>query len=131
MPPEDQGLELDDSTVAAVRAAAAGLASQHGRGVPRSLMLQLVRSAQRPMTILDGRPPVAVIRQSCDGTSTMFSTLTPRERDVASLLATGRSNRQIASELVITVPTVKDHVHRILRKTGLPSRAAVGAAWRG
>jgi DNA-binding NarL/FixJ family response regulator len=33
--------------------------------------------------------------------------------------------------LVITLGTVKDHVHSILAKTGLRSRAAVAATWHG
>lgn len=59
-----------------------------------------------------------------------FACLTPRERDVAKLLAAGRSNKDVAAELCLSVATVKDHVHNILRKTGLRSRAAVAAAWR-
>lgn len=131
MPQKAQGSELDDATVAAVRAAAAGLVSQAGRGVPRTLVVQLAESTQLPVTILDGHPPVAVIHQPRHGASTVFATLTPRERHVADLVASGLSNQEIADELVLTVATVKDHVHRILRKSGLPSRAAVTAAWRG
>jgi DNA-binding NarL/FixJ family response regulator len=54
--------------------------------------------------------------------------LTPRECDVARLLAQGLANKQIAAELGISTATVKDHVHHILRKTGLQNRAAVVAA---
>jgi DNA-binding NarL/FixJ family response regulator len=58
-----------------------------------------------------------------------FAGLTPREREVAALIARGLRNAEIARELVISTATVKDHVHRILRKTGFTSRAAVAAAW--
>jgi DNA-binding CsgD family transcriptional regulator len=54
--------------------------------------------------------------------------LTPREREVAGLLAVGRSNREIAEALVITEGTAEVHVKRILNKLGLKSRAQV-AAW--
>jgi DNA-binding NarL/FixJ family response regulator len=54
--------------------------------------------------------------------------LTGRERDVARLLAAGRSNREIADALVITEGTVEVHVKHILSKLGLRSRAQV-AAW--
>lgn len=57
--------------------------------------------------------------------------MAPRPRCVAELIARGLSNQQIADHLVITVATVKEHVHRILHKTGLSSRAALGADWRG
>jgi len=54
--------------------------------------------------------------------------LTPREREVAFLLAGGLTNRQIAYELTISERTVTTHVDRILRKLGAASRSQV-AAW--
>ena len=57
--------------------------------------------------------------------------LTKREQDVAMLAAGGFSNQQIATALFISLATVKDHMHAILRKTGLSSRAQLIAAWYG
>jgi DNA-binding NarL/FixJ family response regulator len=54
--------------------------------------------------------------------------LTARERDVASLVARGLANKQIARQLGISVGTVKIHVHRILEKTGMPGRAAIAGS---
>ena len=54
-------------------------------------------------------------------------TLTPRERDVARLLAEGLTNREIARRLVVSEHTVHRHVTNILRKLELPSRAAAAA----
>ena len=54
-------------------------------------------------------------------------TLTPREREVALLLAGGLANRQIAGELTISERTVTTHVERILRKLGAASRSQVAA----
>jgi len=48
--------------------------------------------------------------------------LTRRERDVASLIAGGFTDRQIAEQLTITISTVGVHVHHILAKLGLRSR---------
>jgi predicted ATPase/DNA-binding CsgD family transcriptional regulator len=53
--------------------------------------------------------------------------LTPREMDVLRLVAQGRSNREIADSLFISVPTVKRHLTNILRKLDLPSRSAATA----
>jgi len=53
--------------------------------------------------------------------------LTPRERQVLALLAAGRSNRQIAADLVISEHTVARHVQNIFGKVGVTSRAAAGA----
>jgi DNA-binding NarL/FixJ family response regulator len=58
-----------------------------------------------------------------------LAVLSRREREVAGLLAQGLSNKQVARRLAITLATVKDHVHRILRKTGLPNRTAIATAW--
>jgi hypothetical protein len=46
------------------------------------------------------------------------------------LTADGLGNQQIVRRLSLAVTTVKDHVHRILTKTGLPNRAAVAAVYR-
>ena len=54
--------------------------------------------------------------------------LTAREQEVAVLMATGHTNRQIAEALVISQWTVDAHVRHILTKLGLRSRAQV-AAW--
>ncbi|MEM7117558.1 MAG: LuxR C-terminal-related transcriptional regulator [Chloroflexota bacterium] len=58
------------------------------------------------------------------------ATLTPREVEVLRLLATGASNRAIAAELVVSIPTVKTHVSRILGKLNVKSRARAAAAAR-
>ena len=55
------------------------------------------------------------------------SLLTPREREVLAFVAAGRSNREIASELVVSQHTVHRHVANILRKLGEPTRAAAAA----
>ncbi len=53
--------------------------------------------------------------------------LTPREREVAALLARGLSNRSIASQLVISEQTAETHAKRVLAKLGLSSRTQLVA----
>ena len=56
--------------------------------------------------------------------------LTSRQRQVLSLLKEGRSNKEIASVLNIAEATVKNHVHQVLQKLQVATRAravAVGA----
>jgi DNA-binding NarL/FixJ family response regulator len=54
--------------------------------------------------------------------------LTRREREVATLVARGASNRQIAGDLVIAERTAERHLENILAKLGLQSRTQV-ALW--
>jgi len=57
--------------------------------------------------------------------------LSPREREVLRLMASGRTNRQIADELYISTRTAANHVGNILAKLNVPSRtAAVSFALR-
>jgi DNA-binding CsgD family transcriptional regulator/tetratricopeptide (TPR) repeat protein len=55
--------------------------------------------------------------------------LTAREREVAGLVASGLSNKQIGEKLVISERTAEGHVERILSKLGFRSRAQI-ASWR-
>ena len=55
-------------------------------------------------------------------------TLTPRQTQVAALVAQGWSNRQIAEELVISERSAESHVERIRARLGFRSRAQI-AAW--
>jgi pimeloyl-ACP methyl ester carboxylesterase/DNA-binding CsgD family transcriptional regulator len=50
------------------------------------------------------------------------SNLTPRELEVLALIAAGKSNQEIAAELVISINTVTNHVKNILGKTGTSNR---------
>jgi len=84
-----------------------------------------------------GEPAAASVGSADVGTSPGASTLGPigpggalteREQEVAALIAQGRSNREIAAALVITLGTAANHVQHILNKLGLHSRAQI-AAW--
>ena len=52
--------------------------------------------------------------------------LTRREQQLAQMISGGLTNKEIAAQLNLSEQTIKNHVHRILRKLGTPDR--VGAA---
>jgi ATP/maltotriose-dependent transcriptional regulator MalT len=93
--------------------------------IPELRDMQMQPSLDRALTLsaqrLSPAPPTAV-RLSASGT------LTTREREIAGLVARGLSNREIASQLVVSEGTVEVHVKHILSKLGFKSRAQV-AAW--
>ena len=129
-------MELDEKTLATLKRALAALNDDSARPVGQDWLAPLAELAQ-PGTRLRvdleasrtlGAPLVTVARTSQPH---LLDALTPRQKDVARLVMAGLSNRDIASELGISVATVKDHVHAILDRLDLPSRAALIAATRG
>jgi LuxR family maltose regulon positive regulatory protein len=64
------------------------------------------------------------------GAGGLVEPLSDRELQVLRLLAAGRSNRQIADELVVVVDTVKKHVGHILDKLGAANRTQAVARAR-
>jgi len=53
--------------------------------------------------------------------------ITPREREILALIATGRANKEIAAELGVSEDTVKRHVSHILEKLDVNDRAQATA----
>jgi DNA-binding NarL/FixJ family response regulator len=80
-----------------------------------------IQAAARGEVFLD--PAIARrLTQEILSPQTGLSALTDRERAVLSLVATGRSNKAIAKELVISERTARTHVSNVLRKLQLTSR---------
>ncbi|HTU74910.1 MAG TPA: response regulator transcription factor [Trebonia sp.] len=94
-----------EELLAAVRVIAEGEALL-APNVTRRLISHFVRQPD------PRRPPPGALEQ-----------LTSREREVLALIALGLSNAEIASQLVMSVPTAKTHVSRILAKLGAHDRA--------
>ena len=67
--------------------------------------------------------PLAPDRPPADASSA----LTRREKEIATLVARGMTNRQIATELSISEHTAATHVARILKKMGIQSRSQLSA----
>ena len=61
-------------------------------------------------------------------TKDQFNGLTPRERDIAALIAQGKSNKEIAEAFVLSNRTVESHISNILSKLNFTSRSQI-AVW--
>ena len=70
-----------------------------------------------------GKPEVSTMQPGENG----FSQLTQREREIAVMISQGRSNKEIARELTISLHTVKAHVRGIMGKLALRSRVEIAA----
>lgn len=63
------------------------------------------------------------VRKTATTEATAFNRLSPREREVLQLLAEGKSTRQIATDLHVSVKTIEVHRKQIMDKLGLQSLA--------
>jgi len=99
------------------------------KDTPSEELADAIRSAHRGYTQLGPGLFKKVFSQrsvasknSADSLRFELVNLTPREREVLSLIATGASNREIAEILCITQKTVKNHVSSILSRLHLRDR---------
>ena len=95
-------------------------------GAAVSPLVELGRALSTPQAIglaTSGPGPTAPGTRESTGVPTL---LTPREREVAALIAEGLSNRQIGERMLITRRTAAAHVEHILDKLALTSRTQVG-----
>jgi DNA-binding NarL/FixJ family response regulator len=117
----------DEALAGMLRAGASGFVL---KGVPAADLQQAVRIVAEGGAWLD--PSVtsrvlSVYREAPAPPSRdddALATLTARELEVLSLIGRGRTNTEIARELVVSAGTVKTHVHHIFAKLDLRNRAA-------
>ena len=86
------------------------------------LAVQLIKRLTSEPTERRREPPPAPEKRIIDAPPAPLEELTPRELEVLPLLAQGKSNPQIAKELVISRATAKVHVRHIIDKLGVSDR---------
>lgn len=110
--------------------------------VPKSAAPAVIVSAIRlvmdggfyvPHELLKAHPGSAVQQSLAACSEPAQASITPRQNEVLRLLATGKSNKEIARELDLSEHTVKIHVASLLRALGVHNRtqAAVAARQQG
>ena len=125
--------DLDQHVVDALRAGAVGFLL---KDVTADGLVDAVRRAAagepvlapavlaRVMDHFSARPPTATVP------TPGFADLSLREREILALIGAGRSNAEIAEELVISMATVKTHVRHVFAKLDLRDRAQAVVAAR-
>lgn len=118
-----------DVVRAAIRAGACGYLV-HGAFDPQDVEAA-VRGAARGFGTLSPAAVVALAQEEQGSQVRTDHDLSAREVEVMELIAQGRSNRQIASELFLSEKTVKNHINRIFAKLGVTGRAQAVSWWLG
>jgi DNA-binding NarL/FixJ family response regulator len=117
--------DLDDYVYEALRSGASGFLL---KDAPRADLVAAVRVAAAGDALLAPSVTRRLIEAfarrpaSSAPAPSRLASLTPRERDILLQVARGRSNTEIARELVVTEATVKTHVGHLLAKLGLRDR---------
>lgn len=129
-------MAINDVVLSALKRAVTAVKDEAPRPVPVELLKPLVDIARPGLHLhLDieasrtiGAPIVTIANNS--DTANLLAPLTRRQREVADLIIDGLPNRAIATQLGISISTVKDHVHAILERLEMPSRTALVSAMR-
>jgi DNA-binding NarL/FixJ family response regulator len=72
-----------------------------------------------------GRKVIARIPEVSEVSTMDWNKLTPRERQIVKLIATGANNEEIAANLYISTKTVKNHITNILSQLNLRNRTEI------
>jgi DNA-binding NarL/FixJ family response regulator len=122
--------DTDDRIVGAVKAGAKGYLL---KGSPREELFRAIDLVAKGGSLLQPIIASRLMAHISTDNAAKSDQLTEREAEVLGLLAQGKQNKEIASELVITERTVKFHVSSILSKLGAGNRteAVTIAAQRG
>jgi NarL family two-component system response regulator LiaR len=112
----------DDARIVAVlRAGALGYVR---KDASPDVLLASVRAAARGQSLLDPAVSGAVLQELSHGEKSEV-VLSEREQEVLRRLALGRTNREIAEEMILSPETVKTHVGNILAKLHLVHRTQI------
>ena len=112
----------DESIVHALQAGALGYLT---KDAGRDHIRRALEAAAAGQAVLDPAVQarlVAVARPNSTGTAELPAGLTEREAEVLRLIATGKSNSEIAAALFVSEATVKTHINHIFAKTGSRDR---------
>jgi DNA-binding NarL/FixJ family response regulator len=120
--------DLDEYVYGALRGGAVGFVLKDAGPV---LLAEAVRAAHRGDALVSPSITLRLLQRLAPATRTADRPgrpLSDRELEVVRAIARGRTNREVAAELFISLSTVKSHVSGIQAKLGLRNRVEI-AAW--
>jgi DNA-binding NarL/FixJ family response regulator len=121
----------DESVFAALRAGARGYLLKGAEGPELIRAVLAIASGDAVYGAAVARRIVAFYSGAHQRyTAQVFPELTPRERDVLDLLATGARNHEIARRLELSEKTVRNHISALLLKLQVPDRTTAAARAR-
>lgn len=128
------GVSEDDETEL-VACAEAGVAGYHMRSESLEDLLELIADVAGGQSISPSQVSAVLLRRLAVSPlggqlRQREPALTARETQILRMLELGRSNQEIAAQLNIAVHTVKNHVHNLLTKLGVSTRAEAAALSR-
>jgi DNA-binding NarL/FixJ family response regulator len=101
------------------------------RDASRATLLESVRRTMRGEFVGSASVSALLLRHFARRTAPLAGRgLTGREVEILRLIELGRSNKEIATAVGIELATVKNHVHRLLRKLQVRRRTEAAAQWR-
>lgn len=109
----------DDEVLAALES---GALSYLMKDSPPQKLIEAILAARNDEPVLHPRIAQKLIRKLNRQPESLIEPLTTKEKEVLARLVKGRSNKEIAVELVISDTTVKTHVSNILRKLAVNDR---------
>lgn len=116
----------EETVVAALLAGAAGYVLKN---VGRARLLEALRAVAGGESLLDSKVTRGVLEKLVAGKPKQEpdDDLTPREKEVLTLIAEGATNKEIAAKLVVSENTARNHVSHILGKLGFSRRSEAAA----
>jgi DNA-binding NarL/FixJ family response regulator len=111
------GYVLKDAGAAEVASAVRSVVN-HEAVCPPSLLRCLFEAVERPSK----ESPTALVQRELG--------LSRREQQLTQLIGEGLTNKEIASQLNLSEQTIKNHVHRMLRKVGAKDRLMIVERWK-
>jgi LuxR family transcriptional regulator, maltose regulon positive regulatory protein len=102
----------------------------HRSGADLGQLSKTISFERKVLNIFQNNDSTRTVDEECADADIILEPLTPREHELLKLVGAGLGNKQLADTLLISIPTVKWHLHNIFEKIDVKSRTAAIARAR-